>query len=310
MNLDVERGAQLLAAVNRWSAARPRNKQVTLGPSSLGGCREYIRATLAEDEGIPERTERGLDGASIGTLLGDDLEEIFESQMAFLRQVNTQTHFQKLGLTVAGNADLVDIPGAWVGDLKSVDGLEEVRRQGPSLKYMIQVSVYLMGLIQAGVISETERPTASLIYYDRSGADKTFLVYTLSWDDILGYVSLAEERLQQVFDVLAAGSPEEMRWGLRDEEPSFCHYIQCPFRLNCWGGSEWVPPGTIESEDGKAAVDSYVQARQAAKDAEAWKKEAREGLRGRSGVAITATGKWAVSWKGPEGRERLDVLPM
>jgi len=309
VELDTQLGDRLLWAVNQWSGARPRNSQVTLGPSSLGGCREYIRATLAEDEGTTDGTERGLDGANIGTLLGDALEEIFESELGFLRQVNTQTRFDQLGLTVAGNADLVDPQANWVGDLKSVDGLEEVRRQGPSLKYLIQVSVYTFGLVQLGVLADGEA-RASLLYYDRSGSDKTFLVYTISWDDILGYVALAEQRLRDVIAAIEAGSPEEMRWSLRDEEPSFCHYIKCPFRLNCWGGSEWVPGGTIESQAGIAAVDSYVRARQAAKDAEAWKKEAREGLRGRAGIAITETGQWAVSWKGPEGRERLDVLPM
>jgi hypothetical protein len=304
---DQARADRFLWAINQWQENRPRTRQVTLGPSSLGGCREYIRATLAEDEGLA-RTERGLDGAAVGTLLGEGLEPVFESELGFLRQVETRTSFPELGLVVAGNADLVETEDeGWVGDLKSVDGLEETRRQGPSLKYWIQVSTYTFGLVQAGVLTA---PSASLIYYDRSGSDKSFLVYTISWDEILGYIALAEQRLQEVIHVLEAGSPEEMRWQLRDEEPSFCHYIQCPFRMNCWGGSDWLPGDTIESADGKEAVDSYVKARQAAKDAETWKKSAREGLRGRQGIAITETGKWAVSWKGPEGRERLDVLPL
>ncbi len=306
MKVDEDRSGRLLWAVNQWQENRPRTRQVTLGPSSLGGCREFIRATLAEDEGLA-RTERGLDGAAVGTLVGDGLEPVFESELGFLRQVPTQTSFEELGLVVAGNADLVDVENPWVGDLKSVDGLEEVRREGPSLKYLIQVSTYAFGLAQLGVLHE---PSASLIYYDRSGSDKEFLVYTIDWDEILGYVAVAEQRLHEVIAAIEAGSPEEMRWQLRDEEPSFCHYIQCPFRMNCWGGSDWVPADTIESEDGKAAIDSYVRARKAAKDAESWKKSAREGLRGRQGVAVTETGKWAVSWKGPEGRERLDVLPL
>lgn len=254
------------------------------------------------------RTGRGLDGALVGTLVGDALEHVFESELAFSRQVEVTIRFEALGLTVAGSADVVDTKDNWLGDLKSVDGLEEVKRMGPSLKYLIQISVYVFGLVQMGILREGA--TASLLYYDRSGTDKVFHVFTIDWDEIQAYVAVAEQRLTEVLAVIEAGSPEEMRWGLRDEEPSFCHYIKCPFRMDCWGGSEWVPSGTIDSEEGKRAVESYVQAREAAKAAEAWKKEARNNLRGFQGVSLTESGEWAVSWKGPEGRERLDVLPL
>lgn len=295
-------------ALNQSETRRPRNQQVTLGPSSLGGCREYIRATLADDPRQEGRTDRGLDGAMVGTILGEGLEVVMGNELGMRTQVPTSTYFEDLALTVAGSSDLVDENLNWVGDLKSVNGLAEVRRVGPSLKYLIQVSVYTLGLIQGGYL--TEGATASLVYYDRSGSDKEFLVFTITWDEVLAYVAAAEQRLLDVFQALDAGSPEEMRWALRDEEPGFCHFIGCPFRMNCWGGSEWVPSGTIESADGLAAVASYIEARTAGKDAEAWKKSAREGLRPYSGIASLPDGKWAISWKGSEGRERLDVLPL
>lgn len=294
-------------AVNQWEASRPRTLQAGIGTSELGGCREYMRATIAGDERLPPK-ERGLDGAAVGTIVGDGLEKVFAQELGYRHQVPITVRLHDLGLEVSGHADLVHEGNNEVSDLKSVDGLEETRRQGPSLKYLIQISVYALGLVQAGVLNDGA--TANLFYCDRSGTDKKFLVYTITWDEILGYVSVAEQRIQNVFDALDAGSPDEMRWRLRDEEPSFCHYIACPFRLSCWGGSDWVTGQVIESDEGVAAVESYVDARDAAKQAEAWKKSAREGLRGRQGVVITKTGKWSVSWKGAEGRERLDVLPM
>src|SRR5688572_31889046 len=83
---DAELEDELAAAFASWESKRPRNIQVQLGPSSLGACREYIRATIAGDEGVPERP-RGLDGANVGTLLGEALEQIFSAEMGMASQV-------------------------------------------------------------------------------------------------------------------------------------------------------------------------------------------------------------------------------
>jgi hypothetical protein len=237
---DEELEAELLDAFNSWSGDRPRNAQRTLGPSSLGDCRELIRATIAGDEGIPERP-RGLDGAAIGTIVGDALEGIFEARMGVQTQVPVTIH------------------------------------------------------------------------YDRAGVDKKFVAFSIPWEDVLGYIDIAEERLTQVFDVLDAGSPEESRWGLRDQEPGTCFYFQCPFRLNCWGGADnWVPSGTITTADGTNAVAEYIRARKDEKDAIAYKREARENLRGIQGVTHEKIDglNWAVSWKPGRNDDRLDVIPM
>lgn len=308
MKQDDDLANELQQALNNWEARRPRNNQLTLGPSALGGCREYIRATIAGDEQQGGKTDRGLDGALVGTILGAQIESVFTDELGYQHEVPVTINLHELGIDVAGHADTVSVERNWVGDLKSVNGLAETRNVGPSLKYLTQISGYTYGLVQMGTLKEGA--TASLIYYDRAGSDKKFLVYTITWEEILGYIQIINERLQNVFRALEAGSPDEMRWQLRDEEPSFCHYIKCPFRLNCWGGSDWVGPETIESEEGVRAVESYVRARQAAKDADSWKRAAREALIGRQGITITESGAWSVSWKGPEGRQRLDVLPL
>lgn len=314
MNVNVARDeameSELLQALNGWSAARPRNAQVTLGPSSLGDCRELLRATIAGDEGILERP-RGLDGAAIGTIVGEALEEIFESYMGVQTQVTVTLLFEKLGIRVSGNSDILYLKNNQIQDLKSINGLAEVVREGPSLKNVIQVCAYTLGAVQTGLLQEGA--SASLVYYDRAGVDKKFVVFTIPWEEVLDYIAIAESRLEQVFAVLDAGSPEESRWGLRDQEPGTCFYFQCPFRLNCWGGADnWVPSGTITTDNGHDAVAEYIRARQAEKDAIAYKREARENLRGIQGVTHEPINglHWAVSWKPGRNDDRLDVIPM
>lgn len=307
---DPQMEEELLDAFNSWSSDRPRDQQKKLGPSSLGDCREKIRATIAGDEGIAERP-RGLDAASIGTIVGDSLEEIFEGRMGLATQVPIRIVLEKLGITVEGHSDMVWLERNSLYDLKSKNGLAETLREGASLQNVIQISAYTIGAVQSGKL--LEGATASLVYYDRSGTDKTFLVFTLTWEEILGYMDVAIARLQQVFDVLEAGSPEESRWSLRDMEPGMCFYTQCAFRMNCWGGADnWVPPGVIETPDGIARVETYVRARKDAKDGVAYQREAREGLRGVEGVTkVKIDGvHWVVSWKPGKNDDRLDVIPM
>lgn len=309
---DVQFEGFLLGVVTRSELDRPRNSQVELGISDLGGCREYIRATVAGDEGRQSDRVRGLDGAIIGTVVGDALEQILGRYADAETQVPVTVRFPKLGIEVAGHADAM-VPKddgsniEWsVLDFKSVHGLEETLKEGPSLKNLIQVSCYAIGL---------DLKSASLVYYDRSGSDRKFLVYTLDEDDIETYYELAESRLRDVFEVIDAGSPEESRWSLRDQEPGTCAFFGCPFLLNCWGGSEWIPSTTISTEDGIARVASYLVAREEAKRADAHKKAARFALTGIEGV--TSDGEWAVSWKETRYRDqngdpvmRLDVIPV
>ena len=302
---DAELEDELAAAFASWESKRPRNIQVTLGPSSLGACREFIRATIAGDEGIPERP-RGLDGANVGTLLGEALEQIFSAEMGMASQVPITLVFEKLGLTVKGHSDLVYLQKNKLIDLKSKDGLASILAEGPSLENLIQISAYLVGAVQEGLMPEGS--TAELVYYDRSGADKKFIAVPIDWESAQRFIELAEQRLNEVMDVYNAGSSEESRWGLRDKSPSICFATQCPFRINCWGGSEWIPSGVIDGEDELARVAAYVQMREDEKAVAKRRKETRENLRGIQGT--TADGKWAVSWKPGRNDDRLDVVPL
>jgi len=295
---------ELLDAVVQHESSRARNNQVQLGISDLGGCREFIRATIAGIERVPRSSVRGLDGAALGTIVGDALETIIGAQAdktggRVHTQVPATVAFPNLGIDVSGHADIWIESEGRVIDLKSVNGFGEVEKEGPSLKYLIQVSCYAKALVCK---------SASLAYYDRAGTSRTFRVFTLSEDEIESYYLLAQQRLEEVFDVLDHDSTGESWWSLRDQEPGTCHFFGCPFRVHCWGGSEWVPPQTIETEDGMSRVANYVAAREAAKSATTWKAEAKEALRGI--VGVTADGKWSVSWRPGRYDDRLDVIPV
>jgi hypothetical protein len=140
---DEELEQELLSAVLAAQGRRPRDKQIELGPSGVGGCREYIRATMAGDPRLPEVEWKA--EAWIGTIGGDALEEIFEQELGALVQQRITTTLPRTGLVVSGNSDLIFLKKNQLGDLKSKDGFESVLHDGPSLEHLIQVSVYVLG---------------------------------------------------------------------------------------------------------------------------------------------------------------------
>ena len=264
---------------------------MSLGPSQLGGCREYIRNVMV---GAPAQGNTEWPTAAVvGTLLGDHLEAVASQRMGALTQVSVTTTLPN-GLIVTGTADMVFPDRNALADLKSKVGLSDVRKEGPSLENCIQVSIYVLGLVQAGVLSEGA--TASLLYVDRSGVEQTIYEVTLGWERIEYFIDVLMGRLE---DVLTAqehidnGEVEYAR-ALRDKTPPFCYSprVMCPFRDLCWEGSEWVP-NEVMDDDSASLVDSFVVARE---QQEIWTKRRanlRESLRGVKG--ITPSG-YSVNW--------------
>jgi hypothetical protein len=306
LEVDEALSEELTASIVRWQEQRPRNRQTAIGPSGIGGCREFLRATMNEEEGIPERP-RAIDAAFVGTVVGDAIEAIWGADPAF-PGITTQPRIVTklpLGLTIAGNGDAVQSPSPAVPkgrllDLKSKDKLAEILREGPSLENMIQVSVYLLGAFQQGLVEEGAY--AALVYFDRSGADKKFVAGRLEWDAAMRFIDLLKARIEEVAGVIAAGSPDESRWNLRDKPPSWCFATQCPFRMACWGGSASVPTGSITHPLELDAVSRYLIARQEEKDAAARKAAAREELKPIVGITAGpvagASRPVIVSWSG------------
>lgn len=294
---------KILQALKDFENEKPRSAQIKLGPSELGGCREYIRNVMV---GAPmQGNDAWPTAAVVGTAVGAYLEEVCEAKLGALTEVPVTATLPS-GLMVSGHADVVLVEEDAVIDGKTKDSLYDTRREGPSLENLIQVSVYRLGLIQAGIL--TENSTAHLIYIDRSGNDQTIHEVEIDAERAAYFIDLCEERLQGVVDVqeqIDAGNVEFAR-ALRDKTPPFCYSekVMCPFRDLCWKGSEWVPDTDITDPQEIADVERFVKAREMSKEADALRKEYRGRLIGVAGV--TPDG-YAVTWSGSEKAPALYV---
>lgn len=284
-------------AITAKAHARPRSAQVRLGPSELGQCREYVRNVMI---GTPQQPDPYWPAAAeIGTMIGDYVEEAAKEHLGALTQMRVTTTLPN-GLRVSGTADMVFPDRNLLADCKSKDDLVHIRKEGPSVENLIQVSVYTLGLVQMGVL--TEGATASLIYVDRSGKEQTVYEVELEWETILAWVDRCVDRLNDVLIAQEHIDQGQLEWAhaLRDKTPPYCYHerVMCPFRDLCWEGSEWVPTKDVLAEDVAKIVHEFVEARQAAQDADALRKAYREALIGIHG--ITEEG-WSVNWPG-DGR--------
>lgn len=286
---------EIPAALAEWDNNRGRSKEKTgrkLGMSDLGGCREFIRATIAGDEGVPETRLKW--PAFVGTAVGDLAETALGDTLGAVTQ-KWVTVLLPNGIEASGNIDA--LIGDHLVDFKTKPYLDEVRREGPSKQQWVQVSGYLVGLVQAGEMSP--EGTASLVFLDRSGNDPVPAVFTISYEDALGYLEWASERLDQVGDALEEGWA---RGPLRDQPESWCHYVQCPFRVACWG-EEYEPLDKIEGEDLLAAMAQYDRGRTLAKEAKAMQAEAKSTLGGFSESPVSGESEgFTLRWKESNSR--------
>jgi len=284
----------ILAAMLTTENDKPRNQQIKLGPSDLGGCREYLRNIMV---GTPMQGDNEWPAAAVvGTLVGDYMEQAVAANMGAIVQKPITTLLPN-GLTVSGTADMIFPDRNALADCKSKNGLAEVRRYGASLENKIQVSVYTLGCVQNGYLKEGA--TASLIYLDRSGNEQKLYEIELSWEEIEHYISVCVDRLNDVLDAQEHIDNGEVEWAraLRDKTPPFCYSekVMCPFRDLCWKGSEWVPNEDITDEATIEDVSRYAAARQAKAEAAVLMEEVRERLVGVTGK--TPDG-WSVTWPG------------
>jgi len=285
----------VLAALIAHENDKPRNQQVRLGPSEIGGCREYVRnvmiGTPMQDNGEVWPT-----AAVVGTLIGDHMEKVLAERMGALTEVSVTTTLPN-GVKVSGHADIVLVDKNAVVDCKSKDRFATIRSEGPSLDNLVQVSTYTLGLVQAGVLKVGA--TAHLMYVDRSGQEQTLEEVVLEWDTILSFVEKCVERLDDVLEAQEHIDKGEVEWArdLRDKTPPFCYSerVLCPFRDRCWAGSEWKPNEKIEDPEIIETVQKFVIARADQDAATQRRSELRERLIDVSG--LTPDG-YSVAWRG------------
>lgn len=326
---DAELEQRMLAAVIADRNDQPRSKQLQVGPSSLGGCRELLRAGLFESDTLAEPETSWAVAAHVGSVMGEDLEGIFGRRLGALEQQRITTHFDTLGVSISGAIDLLFLDDEYLVDLKSgsdigsvlydlkknagaIETLLAIDAEGllydktietpdggyeltdrvvsklSKLHYYVQVSVYVTGCVQQGILPEGA--SARLVFYDRSGDYQEFVALIVPPEQIALFYKIAQHRVRQVVEAQtsyeASGGNRAIVAHLRDMTPSFCFSpkVMCARRMACWAGSDWADDNKIDNPDHIAAVDRYEIGRDMSKLGDGMKKAAREELKGIEGV--------------------------
>ncbi len=263
------------------SARTTQSDQYLIGPSEIGGCRAYLAHMVARTPRVEPEDDIKLP-AFIGTAAGDRIEESWKRIDPTARTQVPITTTLPSGLTISGHVDIVTTTA--VVDLKSKDGLELVRRTGPTFQQKAQIQTYLLGAIQEGLLPPGS--TGALAFYDRSGKDDQPAVFEYALD--MNLIAEIDTRLE---DVIYAAE-YDLDSAPRDAAYEFCQ-TYCGFFHACRGKDEHIASGLVTDESHLAAVKAYQDALAMQKQATQIKDEAKAvlaGVQGRAGdVEVTWT---------------------
>lgn len=276
-------------AIQDMSAASERSLQSIsgqIGVSDVGHCREYVRRTLV-GEAFTDPRDQTL--SWLGTAIGDHLEEAFIRKFTNARRhVEVTTHLRGRAheYILTGHPDILLPDG--VIDGKSVNGLETVRRDGPSLQQEFQLHLYALGAHQMGLFREglkLEEIWVADVWIDRSGRSK----HPYSNPHMLDPMILAQAA-EWLDD--AAYAFEHKEEASRDKHIEWCADY-CERYTACRMGHRDVS-GVIAAPHLVSAVKLLKDGRERAKEADQWVDEAKAVLLehvelGQEGLAGTTT---------------------
>ncbi|QXN73974.1 Cas4 family exonuclease [Microbacterium phage Blab] len=222
-----------------------------------------------------------LDGDQISDLKSiDDMGSTLYDLNRDAQAIETLLSIYREGLLFAKNIETADGGYELTGVI-----LDKVAK----LSNYIQIAIYVMGAMQAGIISENG--TGRLVFYDRSGNYQGFVAAVIPTEWVWMFYTIGQMRIGQVVQAQSAyeatgGNPAVIAT-LRDKAPSFCFSpkVMCPRRMHCWAGSEWTADNQITDPEQVAAMNRYDTARDLAKIADGMKRAAKTALDGVSGVA-------------------------
>lgn len=235
---------RMLEAVIADRNDQPRSKQLQVGPSEVGGCRELLRAGLFESETVAEPETAWATAAHAGTVFGADLERIFGQRLSALEQQRITATFGMLGIQISGGADVLFVDEDIIGDLKSnadIGGLlYDLKRDAAAIDTLI--SIYREGLLfnknvetagggsyeltqvfidkisklhyyvqiaiyVMGAMQQgilTPNGEGRLIFYDRSGNYQDFIAVRVPPEQIAMFFAIAQMRIGQVLQTQSA----------------------------------------------------------------------------------------------------------
>lgn len=279
----------LTTALNDYMDNSGRSKQAAagiLGPSDIGFCRQ--KAVLVTS-GVPATDKPHKWAAAVGTAIHNYVE-------AAIKQAHPEwilgsiddlivTATLPSGASISGHPDIVVEASNAVLDIKTVDGFEYIKREGTSIQHKYQRHLYALGLIQEGILNDSEPVIVGNIYYDRSGKQPEPLVMLEEFDP-----NLTQEIDSWIQDVIYAVRHGEN--SSRDVTSVVCERI-CSHFTACRGGLE-IHDGAERIEDPTlvAAVEMYADAQNMARQADRMKSEAKGILYGVNGTTGTHDVRW------------------
>jgi hypothetical protein len=222
--LEVDIRNELTEIINWWSRNTPRNKQVAVGPSDLG---------------TPCDRELAYRIAGLGTVQsGDPLPSIVgtatHSWMAeAVTQFERHHGFKRYGVemkvaphvVLPGSTDLYRHEQQLVLDWKfpGPDVFREMRKQGFSHRYRVQLNLYGLGHIRAG------RPVRNvgIVAMSRSGSLRDMWVKIEPYDEKVAMDALS--RMYRLGDFIDKEGilDDPSRWSMIDPTPSrLCGYCR------------------------------------------------------------------------------------
>jgi hypothetical protein len=309
MNLNEAIKESVMTALFEQEESTPRSKQSRegiLGPSDIGFCRQ--KAALVSKQVTPTDNPPKW-SAAVGTAMHTYIEAALKENLGWL--VGSIDHIKTTatlpsGAQISGHPDIVVPNRNAVLDIKTVNGFEWTRRNGPSTSHKYQRHLYALGLLQQGVLSDSEPVIVGNVYFDRSGKESEPLVFAEEMDN-----SLTSEIDQWVEDVIYA--VQNNQDASRDVAAAVCEQI-CEFFTVCRGSLE-VHDGqeVIKDDYLLSAIDMYIAGREQENQGKQMKKEASERLSNVTGITPTHQIRWV--HVGPStmqsyeraGHDRLDV---
>lgn len=296
-------------AIDSYEAARPRTRQQIIGVSELGTCHEQTRRKLLQ----LERTDvsKANRAAFIGTAVGDVVEEAVEEHLGgpVWRQIEVGVDLPSGRWHLVGHVDIVlpffrsdadEEARLLVVDVKTKDGYEAIRRDGPTDQNHMQRDLYALGIwqmLQRGeappgvdadaVAALSRQPVDDYLvanaYIDRSGQEPKTLVSAepFSWE----WVYAAETFLDDA--VYAAEHGEEAS---KDKPRNWCESF-CEFYSGCRLLDTDVG-GLITNQEAARAVGLYAEGQALEREAKRMKEQAKAQLAGVTGNTATHSVRW------------------
>lgn len=252
-----------------------RSQQTKIGASEVGFCRAKVALKVQE---VPPSDSKSMWAAAVGTAVHDYVFEALRPIFPDWRiECDEVTATMPNGAEIVGHPDIIIPEWNMVVDLKTVDGLESVKRYGTSQSHKFQRWLYAKGAIQAGLLDDTKPVYVSNAYVDRSGKSDEVYVTTEDFDP-----TLESEINEWLNDVIYAVQHQEDAH--RDIAAPVCERI-CEYFTVCRGSLPVSENEIIDTPEIRQAVEQFVTARDEEKTAKRLKDEARTVLTGLNGVA-------------------------